>query len=282
MKSERHERILEELSRKSKVHVSRLAADLGVSEPTIRNDLEILAQSGLLTRVHGGAVPVSHASLDNKTGFLVRSREQLEEKLAIARWALRLVKDHDSILLDASSTCYELAKLLAHTNLNLTVTTNGLRTASVLSANPKLRIYVVGGALRNNNAITGLLGSGLLHKIHLHKAFVSVRGIDVSHGLTDFSFEEGELKAFMLAKVREIYALVDHTKLGNVSVVSFCDLSRVTSVITDGFASADQIKMLRSSGAQVVQVPRDNSPLVEQQLIGRYQRDSTVDALEPE
>jgi DeoR/GlpR family transcriptional regulator of sugar metabolism len=259
VKSQRHEKILEELRNKTPVYVSRLSKLLAVSEPTVRKDLETLEQSGLLKRIHGGAIAIEASPDGNETDFLARSQEHPQEKVSIARLAFTMIKDHDSILLDASSTCYELSKIIADSNLNLTITTSGLKTATLLSANNRLRIYIVGGSLRNNNAITGLLGAGLLNKIHIHKAFVSARGIDVPHGLTDFSFEEGELKSYMLQHVTEIYALVDHTKLGQVSVASFCPLSRVTEILTDPGATPQQISMFTSEGITVSQAPTTKS-----------------------
>lgn len=253
MKAQRHQQILADIRLNKNIYVTRLSEKLGVSQATIRKDLDILEQSGLLKRVHGGAVPVGHASFGNETDFRVRSHVQMEEKVSIAHLALSTIKDHDSILLDASSSCHELAKLLAKSELHLTVTTSGLATARVLSSNPLLNIYVIGGALRNSNAITGVLGAGLLSKIHIHKAFVSARGVDVQRGLMDFSFEEGQLKSFMLENISEVYALIDHTKIGEVSVASFCPLSRVTTVFTDSLATPDQISMLTTSGVHVEQ-----------------------------
>ncbi len=254
VKSLRHEKILHELRHKTRVDVSRLSKLLAVSEPTVRKDLETLEQSGLLKRIHGGAIAIG-SSEGKETDFLVRSQEHPQEKVSIARLAFAMIEDHDSILLDASSTCYELAKIIAESHLNLTITTNGLKTASLLSTNNRVHIYIVGGLLRNNNALTGLLGSGLLNKIHIHKAFVSARGLDIPHGLTDFSFEESELKSYMLQHVTEIYALVDHTKLGQVSVTSFCSLSKITKIFTDASATSAQMAMLANAGVDVMQAP---------------------------
>lgn len=236
-KSERQERIVNELATKPQIFVSKLASKLSVSQATIRKDLAVLEESGLLKRIHGGAIAMA-LNTPREIDFLSRAQEQKEEKQAIANLALTLIEDHDSILLDASSTCYELAKLLRNATLVLTVITNGIQTASLLSENKFIRVYVVGGAVRNGNALGGLVGAGLFSKIHAHKAFMSARGIDLRNGLTDFNLEEVELKSFMVEQVSQVFALVDHTKIGNASVAGFCPVNRISMVITDSIAES--------------------------------------------
>lgn len=250
-KSTRQELIMQQLAVKPQLYVTKLAAQLNVSEATIRKDLAILEDSGLLKRVHGGAVPLTSLTVPQEMDFVSRAQAQQDEKHAIARVALEYIQDHDSILLDASSTCYQLATLLRETTIQLTVVTNGIQTASLLSQNKMLRVYVVGGLARNGNALGGLLGSGLFAKIHATKAFMSARGVDARHGLTDFNLEEVELKSYMVEQVGQVYALVDHTKLGMVSVAGFCPVSRISTLITDPLAPAEVTQALEQHGVQI-------------------------------
>ncbi len=249
----RQDLIMQQLSAKHRVYVSKLAAQLNVSEATVRKDLDVLEESGLLKRVHGGAVPMNHNSTPREMDFMARAQFQQIEKEAIAQTALDLIQDHDSILLDASSTCYQLASLLRHTTFQLTVVTNGIRTAALLSENEKIRVFVVGGLVRSGNAIGGLIGSGLFAKVHINKAFVSARGIDIQHGLTDFNLEEVELKNYMIEQVGQIVALVDHTKIGVVSVAGFCPLSRVSIIITDTLSPIETLQIMQKKGITVRQ-----------------------------
>ncbi len=250
-KSLRQDLIMQQLATKRRVYVSKLATQLNVSEVTIRKDLDVLEESGLLKRVHGGAIPLGHNATPQEMDFLTRTQSQQNEKYAIARLAFDLVEDHDSILLDASSTCYQLASLLRNTTFQLTVVTNGIRTAGLLSENERIRVFMVGGLARSGNAVGGLLGSGLFAKVHVNKAFVSARGIDVLHGLTDFNLEEVELKNYMIEQVGRVIALIDHTKIGVVSVAGFCPLSRVSTLITDTLAPSDFLEVIEKEGITI-------------------------------
>lgn len=247
----RQESIVEQLTVKRQVYVANLAQQLCVSEATIRKDLHILEESGLLKRVHGGAVLIRYHVTTQEMDFVTRAQVQLGEKQAIARTALEYIHDHDSILLDASSTCYQLAKLLRDSALQLTIVTNGVLTAGLLSENKLLRVYVIGGLLRGNNAMSGLLGTGLFSRVHVSKAFVSARGIDLEHGLTDFNLEEVELKSYMIEQVSDVIALVDHTKIDRVSVAGFCRVEQITTLVTDSSAPSDIIEALAERGVSI-------------------------------
>lgn len=250
----RQQTIVEQLTAHRQLYVTNLARQLNVSKATIRKDLRSLEDSGLIKRVHGGAVPVRGRLMSQEVDFVTRAQAQLDEKQAIAQAAIEYIHDHDSILLDASSTCYQLANLLRNTTLQLTIVTNGIQTAGLLAENKLLRVFVVGGLLRSNNAMSGLLGTGLFSRVHVSKAFVSARGVDPEHGLTDFNLEEVELKSFMVQQVNEVIALVDHTKIGRVSVAEFCAVDRITTLITDAVASPDVTHGLSELGINIRRV----------------------------
>src|SRR5699024_9288625 len=153
---------------------------------TIRSDLNYLDQQGLLIRTHGGATIIkkqNHLSIEKDYSF--RERKNHEEKKEIAKQAVNYIHDGECIILDASSTCYELAHLLKNTKLRLTILTNGLKTADLLKDNPNVTLILIGGIVKgSSNAIEGLLGTEILNKVHVDCGFFSGHAFDLKEGLS--------------------------------------------------------------------------------------------------
>jgi DeoR/GlpR family transcriptional regulator of sugar metabolism len=236
------------LNEQKQILVKDVSIALNVSEGTLRNDLRILEEDGLLERTHGGAVlpkPPTH-----EYTFYSRSQSNQAEKMAIGRTAARYVQNGQCIILDASSTSLELAKHLVQYDY-LTVVTNGLATAQELTRNPRINVIVVGGVLRpGSSSLEGLLGKGLLSQIHADVFFTSAHGFTVAEGLTDFSVYEAELKKVMVGNVSRVIALLDHTKLNRRSIATFADTSQIATLITDAAADPEFIRTL--PGIEVV------------------------------
>ncbi|SDD12165.1 transcriptional regulator, DeoR family [Paenibacillus sp. UNCCL117] len=228
---ERRNRIMQVLHEQKQLLVKEVSLELGVSEGTLRNDLKILEEDGLLERIHGGAVlPKPHTP---EYTFQSRSLVNQEEKKQIGRTAAQLVKNGQCIILDASSTSLELARNLINHEY-LTVVTNGLATAQELTRNPRISVIVIGGVLRpGSSSLEGLLGKGLLGQIHADVFFTSAHGFTPSAGLADFSIYEAELKKMMVANVSKVVALLDHSKLNRRSIASFAETSQIDTIVTD-------------------------------------------------
>ncbi|GIP41395.1 DeoR family transcriptional regulator [Paenibacillus sp. J31TS4] len=245
---ERRNRIMQILNEEKQILVKDISVVLSVSEGTLRNDLKILEEDGLIERTHGGAVlpkPPNH-----EYTFHSRSQINQAEKMAIGRSAARLVQNGQCIILDASSTSLELAKQLISFDY-LTVVTNGLATAQELTRNPRINVIVVGGVLRpGSSSLEGLLGRGLLSQIHADVFFTSAQGFTVAEGLTDFSVYEAELKKSIVVNVSKVVALLDSTKLGRRSIATFAELPQIHTLITD--AGADRSFLHTLKGVEVV------------------------------
>lgn len=137
-------------------------------------------------------------------------------------------------MIDASSTTYELAKLLAETTMELTIITNGLENAVLLKENPHLTVLVVGGFVsQDSNAITGNIDSQILEMYHIDYFFLSANGFTLENGLTDFSLPEVQLKKQMVQESENVIALIDKSKFGVSSTLSFAKISDINEVITD-------------------------------------------------
>jgi ribose transport system substrate-binding protein len=225
------------------IRVPELARLLSVSEATIRNDMNALAGSGLLTRVRGGAVPTDSpgaGDLEPPAGAGVHE----SAKMRIARWAADLVDDGDAILLDASSTVYAMARFLENRR-RLTVITNGIEVARKLAANPGNTVILLGGAMRPNGAsVTGTLSESLLRTLHIKTAFVSCAGFTPDVGLTEDDLEEAQLKSQMIASAGSLVALIDSSKFGRIALTPFARLDQVSHVFTDSDVDRGWIERL--------------------------------------
>jgi len=231
--TERRQLILDILRDKKRVTVKDLANDVNVSEATLRTDLNILEDEGLLTRTHGGAI-LNEEQLPPKKSFSEREKKNRKSKITIAKRAINLVDHKDCILLDASTTTLELARLLAESNKQITVVTNGLSQAIELKENPAINVILIGGIIRMGSmGIEGLLGSSILNQINIDKMFTSASGFTIEEGLTDFNVYEVELKRKMVEKSNKIIALLDNTKIGTSSIASFATTEEIDTLVVD-------------------------------------------------
>lgn len=220
------------LQRAGQVTVRRCAEELGVSEVTIRSDLALLERDGLLRRVWGGAV--LERPLFPEGSFATRLKERAAEKERIARAAAELIADGDTIMLDASTTAYAIARQIADRR-DLTVITNGMHLALALGAHPAVTTIVVGGQVRGETgSLTGTLAEEMLDRLHAAKGFFSARGLTAAKGLTESSIPESMLKTAMVRHVDEVIAVLDSSKLGASALTSFCPTAGIGRLITAG------------------------------------------------
>ena len=229
---ERRQSMLELLRTQPGLRVPEIARMLKISEGTVRNDLNALEGQGYLTRVHGGAVLDETAQQVN-AAFGVRHQEHANEKNCIGAGASKLVENGDSILLDASSTAYYLALHLRERS-HLRVVTNGIEVARLLAQNPTNSVILIGGVVRaDGSSVTGLLSEQIISELHIQKAFVSCSGFSVERGMTEVHLEEAQLKRKALESARQIFALVDSSKMGHEDLTIFARPMQITHLFTD-------------------------------------------------
>jgi DeoR/GlpR family transcriptional regulator of sugar metabolism len=203
-----------------------------VTEATVRSDLRLLESENKLTRTHGGAKV--NNNMNSKLNFSYRLSQNHHEKHKISQYALNKIEPQQCILIDASSTTYELAKLISETTMELTVITNGLENAVLLKETPNLTVLVVGGFVsQDSNAITGNIDSQILEMYHIDYFFLSANGFTLENGLTDFSLPEVQLKKQMVQESEKVIALIDQSKFDVSSTLSFAKINDITEVITD-------------------------------------------------
>jgi len=249
---ERLDQILLHLQNQDRVSVAELSELFGVSAVTIRSDLAILEEQGRLIRTHGGAMSKPDTRLE--PAFAMRQRLSVAEKERIGQAAAALVRDGDAIALDASTTTWHVARQLKD-RCELTVVTNCLQIALEFLDASHITVVMPGGTLRAaSTSLVGLLGLGLLEKYHVQKGFFGARGFTLEEGLTDVNQHEVELKRCLVERAKEVIAVVDATKWGQVAFASFATLDQIDRVITDVAAPAEMVAALRQRGIQVTLV----------------------------
>jgi ribose transport system substrate-binding protein len=243
---ERRQRLLDILRKEPGLRVPEMADALEVSEGTIRNDLNALEENGLLERVRGGAILSSDVPV-RSLSFLSRLKQNAGAKQAIARQAAELVGDGDSILLDASTTVYFIARFLQNRR-KLRVITNGIEIARLLAQNPTNTVILLGGMLNpDSTSITGLISERIVQDLHVKTAFVSCSGITPEAGLTEVHIAEAQLKEKALAAAEKVIALVDAGKFGKVDLTSFARLDQIDHLFTDDQLSQDWLERLQQT-----------------------------------
>jgi DeoR/GlpR family transcriptional regulator of sugar metabolism len=246
---ERHRQIVAYLEQTGRVSVEDLSRRFGISRVTIRNDLEILAGQNLLVRTHGGAILTSRN--ESELSFITRQRIHTAEKERIAVIAADLIKDDDTIVLDASTTALNIAVQIK-SRQNLTVVTNSLPVALELLEAPGINVLVPAGFLRKESAsLVGMPCLETLRDYNLQKAFFSAKGFTSTEGLTEVSESEAAIKRDFLMKSRDLIAVVDSSKLGQTSFASFAPLYRISVFITDRNASPEMLDIIRAAGVIV-------------------------------
>lgn len=230
---ERQREIIERLQRKGKVSVEALAEIFGVTAPTIRADLGILEGRRLLRRTHGGAIALETTLYEPP--YAERERSRQAEKSRIGAAAAARVHDHETVILDAGTTTFEIAVRLKD-RIGLTVVTNSLEAAWELMDTPTghIEIIVVGGNVHaSRRATLGPLAVEFLSRLRVDRAFIGVNGVDRDAGWTVVDFDAAHVKRAMMAHAREATVVADSSKLGAAAFASIGPLSLAHILVTD-------------------------------------------------
>jgi DeoR/GlpR family transcriptional regulator of sugar metabolism len=244
---ERRQRLMTILREQPGLRVPEVAELLGVSEGTIRNDLNSLARSGQVTRVRGGGVLLDDRQ-NRSPIFSTRLMTHRDAKQAIARQAAVLVQDNDSMILDSSTSSYYLACNLKERR-DLTVITNGIESARELAKNSSNTVILLGGVLRvDGTAISVLLAEEILTEYHIKTAFLSCSGFTLEGGTTEVDIHEAQIKRKIIASSSTIVALIDSSKFGRADLTSFAHLDQITHLYTNSDLDPAWIEKLKRAG----------------------------------
>lgn len=229
--AERRNLILEKIHEEKKVIVNELSREFGVSEETIRRDLEKLEDEGHVIKSYGGAVINERSSID--LPFNIRWKVNPQGKQRMAEIVNREIEDGDHIILDASTTAVFIAKNIKQKK-HLTVITNSIENLLELSDVSGWNVISTGGILKKGSmSLLGKKASDSIRAYNADKVFFSCKGIDLERGVTDGNDETADVKKDMLSSAAKIYLIVDSTKFGTVAFAKICGLSGIDVIVTD-------------------------------------------------
>lgn len=249
---DRRMKILKKLSVNDQVFVNELSKEFGVSEVTIRNDLEQLESKQLLIRARGGAMSTNQVvSFDLQLGE--KHKLNMSEKVRIGKAAARLIKESDTLIIDSGTTTLEIIRNIEPSLNNVTVITNALNIANQLVSTPNVNLIIPGGVLRKNSlSLIGPLAEKSFRNFYVDKVFLGVDGFDTLNGISTPNIEEACLNQIMIEVAREVIVVADSSKFLRKSLAFICKLDRINTVITDSGISDEDKKRLEDAGIKVI------------------------------
>ena len=247
--AERHRRIQELLREHLVVRVSSLSEQMGVSEVTIRRDLEALERRGLLERTHGGAV-LTHRMRSEPAYFEAISSNP-EEKRQIGEAAAAMAEPGDAVYLNGGTTTLQVFRHLRAPGLK--VITNHVGIA-LEAAEHDAELLLLGGHYRApSNSVVGPFATEALRRTHATKAFVGVEGVSLSSGLTTPVAAEAEIARVMIEQTRgRVVVVADHSKVGTVADFVIAPLEQVDALVVDAGIGTEYLTQLADAGLEVV------------------------------
>ncbi|WP_099355244.1 DeoR/GlpR family DNA-binding transcription regulator [Fredinandcohnia onubensis] len=239
MVSSRQNQILEYLNKKSPVSVEEFAEKFNVTEVTIRRDLAILNEKGLIARNRGEAsLPI----LGMEPMYSHRIDHNIEEKKKLAKYAAEQINEGEVIALDIGTTAVELAKELLNKK-RLTIFTSSFQEAAILSKSSH-EVYMIGGLMRKSEmSMIGSIALDTIKKFNFDKFYLGLAGLSNEAGPTDYSVEEAEVKRAFIERSNKVIALVDKSKVGKSSLVNICDINEIDEIVTNKVENGAQIDL---------------------------------------
>ncbi|MGW1435310.1 DeoR/GlpR family DNA-binding transcription regulator [Streptomyces griseus] len=246
--AERREHLLDLLGRTGKIVAKDVAAELGISEDSVRRDLRDLATEGLCQRVYGGALPVSPAVVD----YDARRAVAPDGKRKVAAVAAALVRPGSSVILDGGTTALAVARALPK-NLACTVITHSPTIATALIDHPRADLFLLGGRVFKHSAVTcGAAAVEAAQNISADLCLLGVTGVHPEAGLTTGDVEEAAMKRALSARAADTYVLASSEKIGTASSYRVLPWAKITGLISDTDPHAPVVERLRALGVDVL------------------------------
>jgi DeoR/GlpR family transcriptional regulator of sugar metabolism len=254
--AQRQALILEEVNRLGAVRVIDLAQSLRVSDMTVRRDLDVLADAGLLTKVHGGATALEGLTSSSlEPTFSTKVTRERAAKEAIATQAAKLVEPGAAIAISGGTTTHAFARMLVDVP-GLTVVTNSLPLADLLHTEGRddQTVILTGGMRTPSDALVGPVAVEAIRRLHVDRVFMGTYGMDERAGFTSPNLLESETNRALVDAGRRLVVLADHTKWGLVGLSAIARLEEADLLITDNALAEDARALLSDRIAEVVTV----------------------------
>ncbi|MFE7223855.1 DeoR/GlpR family DNA-binding transcription regulator [Nocardioides sp. NPDC057577] len=245
---QRRAHLLSVLDETGRIVAKDVAADLGISEDSIRRDLRDLAAEGLCQRVYGGALPVSPAVVD----YATRHAVEPDAKRAVAATAAGLVRPGSTLILDGGTTALAVAQALP-ADLECTVITNSPTVASALLQHPSADLFLLGGRVFKHSAVTsGAAAVEAAQNVSADLCLIGVTGVHPEAGLTTGDVEDAAMKRALASRAAETYVLASSEKIGAASPYRVLPWGQITGIITDANPTDDMIKQLSALEVEIL------------------------------
>ena len=253
LREQRKRKISQFIEENKKATVTELSELFGVSESTIRRDLEVLDEQGVIQRAHGGAVVIERAAPEPP--IIQRVVEYEEVKRKIGRAAAELVRDGETVFVGSGTTTLEVARNLVERD-NLTVITNALNIANFFAGKSNITVIVMGGLLRHSElSMIGHITEQVLNELHADKVIMGMRAISIEEGLTNDYLPETMTDRAIIQFAPEVILVADHTKFGKVSTALVAPVTSVSKIVTDIGTPPQIVTDLRARGVEVIVAP---------------------------
>ena len=252
---QRRQQLLEVVRTRGFASLPELVEQMGVSESTIRRDLDYLEETGVARRTHGGVFYIGPLP-----GFDEREPADWDKKKVIAQEAVKLIEDGDTLLLDGGSTTYEVARLLVGRHLQ--VVTNSLPVANLFAANPNCDLVLLGGYVYPRTGVTlGPYANEMLTHLAVRRTVLSVAGLN-ERGFYNSNLLLVETERAMMRAAEEMIVVADSTKFGHQSLAHLAALGEVQHLVVDGEITPAWSDKVRAAGVSlhVAQPSSDGSP----------------------
>lgn len=250
-REERREKILQLLTQKTKISVHELQETFSVSGPTIRKDLTALEEKNKLKRTHGGAILIQENSICN---IIKRRTYKKDIKVKIGEKTAELIKNKETIMIDAGTTTYEVAKRL-HNHRDLTIISNSLEICNLLTDYESIQIVATGGVINKKNlSMRGSLGIEVLSQYAASKAIIGLEGFSLEYGLTVSNELAAMIKQQMILSSNEIFIVATSDKFNHVAFARFCHVHEIDKLITDENIPKEYLEALEKMGIEVILV----------------------------
>jgi len=257
-RGDRRTREVELLSLKGFMKLSDLVEAVGVSESTIRRDLEILEEQGLVKRTYGGAVFIKDTSRQ-KLAFADREMTAAVEKRAIAKAAAGRIPENQTVILNGGTTCYEVARALA--GRHLSVVTNSVPIAGLLASQLDPEVVFIGGYVYPRTGVAlGSTALAQLGRLRAPRLVLSCAGV-TAQGVSNVNQMMAEVERKMMEVAEEVILVADHTKFGIHGLAAVCALSEIDVIVTDRAVDDATRAWLESLAAEIVFAEPVGAPL---------------------
>ena len=250
--TDRHQFILEKLKKEGRVNIIDLVEEMNVSGVTIRKDLKLLEDKNLLFRTRGGGSINNPYAVDRP----IYEKEFInsDEKKRIAKAAIELIGQTDSIMIGSGTTVFEIARALFPSK-HLTVITPALRVGLELSNRPNVEVLQLGGLIRqNSSSVAGSHAIRVLEDISCGILFLGVDGIDIDFGISISNLSEAALNQKMIETAQTVVVLADSTKFDRRGLGRICGLDQIHYIITDNRVSKSTIKAIEDHNVKMIVV----------------------------